>query len=114
MIAKILNPFAVAGFSLVLSVAVGVGLSWRALTALFEQAALAAKAQKEPSELKKRGWDFWTIEIENLSNELKEERIRLKKQSESLDQRAARLAARTAKRRAVSPARTSVRRWRRL
>jgi flagellar motility protein MotE (MotC chaperone) len=93
MIAKLQSPFLAAGFSFMLSVAVGVALSWRALGTLFQQAALAAQVAKEPSEMKKKGWDFWTIEIENLSNELKEERIRLKKQSEALDQRAARLAA---------------------
>src|SRR6185295_12537037 len=37
-------------------------------------------------------WDFWTIEIENLSNELKEERAHLHKRSDLLDQREARLA----------------------
>jgi flagellar motility protein MotE (MotC chaperone) len=60
---------------------------------VLEQAAAAAHAKKEPTELTKKGWDFWTIEIENLSNELKEERVRLRKQADSLDQRAARLAA---------------------
>jgi flagellar motility protein MotE (MotC chaperone) len=93
MIAKILNPFATAGLGLVLSVALGVGLSWRSLQTVLEQAAAAAHAKKEPTELTKKGWDFWTIEIENLSNELKEERVRLRKQADSLDQRAARLAA---------------------
>jgi flagellar motility protein MotE (MotC chaperone) len=42
--------------------------------------------------LKEKGWDFWTIEIENLSTELKGERDRLRKQQEQLDQRAALLA----------------------
>jgi hypothetical protein len=92
MIAKLQHPVTVTTLSLVLSVGLGVGLSWRALSAVVVQAT-AARPAKEPSELKKKGWDFWTIEIENLSNELKEERVRLKKQSESLDQRSARLAA---------------------
>jgi flagellar motility protein MotE (MotC chaperone) len=98
MIAKLQSPFAVAGLGVVLSLGLGVMLSWRALDQMVHQAAAtaaaAAKTAKEPEEaLKKKGWDFWTIEIENLSNELKEERLRLKKQSELLDQRAARLAA---------------------
>ncbi|HVS53704.1 MAG TPA: hypothetical protein VHD62_15215 [Opitutaceae bacterium] len=93
MIAKLAHPFAAAGLSLVLSIVVGVGLSWRAIEPMLQRAAAAARAAKEPTELKKKGWDFWTIEIENLSNELKEERVRLRKQSDSLDQRAARLAA---------------------
>jgi flagellar motility protein MotE (MotC chaperone) len=94
MIAKLQNPFAVAGFGLLLSVALGVGLCWRALVPLLEQAAAAQHAKKQaPDELKKKGWDFWTIEIENLSNEMKEERARQRKLAEALDQRAARLAA---------------------
>jgi flagellar motility protein MotE (MotC chaperone) len=98
MIAKLQSPFAVAGLGVALSLGLGVMLSWRALDTMVQQAtataAAAAKAAKEPEEaLKKKGWDFWTIEIENLSNELKEERLRLKKQAELLDQRAARLAA---------------------
>ena len=92
MIAKLQNPIIGAVLGLLLSVGLGAGLSWRALNAAVAQ-AIAAIPSKEPTELKKKGWDFWTIEIENLSNELKEERIRLKKQAESLDQRAARLAA---------------------
>lgn len=93
MITKLQNPIAVASLSLVLSVGLGVALAWRALSAAVTKIALTAQAPKQPTELKKRGWDFWTIEIENLSNELKEERVRLRKQSELLDQRAARLAA---------------------
>ncbi|MEO5957812.1 MAG: hypothetical protein ABIZ49_04400 [Opitutaceae bacterium] len=94
MIAKLQNPFAVAGFGLVLSVALGVGLCWRALVPILEQTATAQHAKKQaPDELKKKGWDFWTIEIENLSTELKEERVRQRKLAEALDQRAARLTA---------------------
>lgn len=92
MIAKLQNPLVAAGIGLTLSVGLGVGLSWRALNEIVLRAA-AAVPSKEPSELKKKGWDFWTIEIDNLSNELKEERLRLRRQAELLDQRAARLAA---------------------
>src|SRR5262245_7823328 len=96
MNSKLLNPFVVCGLGLMLSVGVGAGLSWRALGPMLQaaaDAAAAAPAIKESGELKKKGWDFWTIEVENLSNELKDERNRLRKQAESLDQRAARLAA---------------------
>ena len=92
MIAKLQNPAVTASLAVVLSLGVGIGLSWRTLNDVVARAA-AAVPSKEPSELKKRGWDFWTIEIDNLSNELKEERVRLRKQAELLDQRAARLAA---------------------
>ena len=55
-------------------------------------ATMLTKRAPAPAEGKEKGWDFWTIEIENLSNELKGERARLQKQSEGLNQRAARLA----------------------
>jgi len=92
MMTKLQNPIFAAAFGLALSVAVGVSLCWRALGPLLAQAA-AAHVQKQPSELKRKGWDFWTIEIENLSNELKDERARQRSQSDLLDQRAARIAA---------------------
>lgn len=93
MITKLQNPIAVASLSAALSIGLGVALAWRALSDIASKVAVAAVAPKQPTELKKKGWDFWTIEIENLSNELKEERARLRKQSELLDQRAARLSA---------------------
>ena len=55
---------------------------------------LAAKARAKLVPKKEdKGWDFWTIEMENLSNDLKEERAKLHKQADVLDQRAARLEA---------------------
>lgn len=95
MIAKLQSPFVAAALGVMMSVFFGVALSWRVLTSLVEQAATVVAEKEHPKEveeLKKRGWDFWTIEIENLSNELKEERLRLRKQAELLDQRATRLA----------------------
>jgi flagellar motility protein MotE (MotC chaperone) len=56
------------------------------------QLAAAARPKAAVAEDKSKGWDFWTIEIENLGSELKEERSRLRKQAEALDQRAVRLA----------------------
>lgn len=92
MMAKLLHPVLVATVGLFLSIGVGIAASWRTLSVLVEQ-AVVVRPKQETVELKQKGWDFWTIEIENLSNELKEERIRLKKQAEQLDQRSARLAA---------------------
>lgn len=92
MIAKLQNPVAFISASLVLSLAVGVAASWHALSTTLSQVA-AVHPKSAPSELKQKGWDFWTIEIENLANELKEEKARLKKQAEILDQRSMRLAA---------------------
>jgi flagellar motility protein MotE (MotC chaperone) len=93
MITKLQNPIFAAAFSLALSVALGVVMCARIIGPLLQQAVAAHTATKEPTELKQKGWDFWTIEIENLSNELKEERARLRKQADQQEQRAARLAA---------------------
>ena len=91
MITKLQNPVAALVLSLVLSVSLGVALCWRTAGPLLQ---LAAAARIKPVASKKeKGWDFWTIEIENLSNELKEERARLHQQADLLDQRAARVTA---------------------
>jgi len=92
MIAKLQNPNLAAGLSVMISVALGVAVSWRTLRVITEQ-ALSAPAAPETEELKRKGWDFWTIEMENLSAELKDERARLRKQADLLDQRAARLTS---------------------
>jgi flagellar motility protein MotE (MotC chaperone) len=92
MMAKILNPLVFALLGIALSVGIGVGVTWRTLNAMVTKAVLL-KAQAAPNELKKKGWDFWTIEAENLSSELRDERERLKQESEKLDQREATIVA---------------------
>jgi flagellar motility protein MotE (MotC chaperone) len=97
MSAKLINPVTVTAFSVMASVGLGAALSWRVMEPLLlESAAAAAERQSVAAEsgaLRQKGWDFWTIEIENLSHELKEERERLKLHAERLEQRAARIAA---------------------
>lgn len=93
MIAKLQNPYAAAALGLAISVALGVGSSLRVLTPLLEKMSVPEAKQKDVTELKQKGWDFWTIEIDELSNELKGERAILRKRAELLDQRAERLAA---------------------
>jgi len=87
------NPLVSAGFALLLSVAVGAWTIWRALTPLVAQLLTARSAAISAKPKKEKGWDFWTIEIENLSNELKEQKAVLQKRAELLDQREQRLAA---------------------
>jgi flagellar motility protein MotE (MotC chaperone) len=94
MIAKLQSPVVAIGLSLAVSVGVGVAASWGTLNKLILQAAKAIPAAPQVApEAKAKGWDFWTIEIENLSNELKEERAKLKKQTEQMAQREARLVS---------------------
>lgn len=91
MTTKLKSPLAFAVVGLVTSVAFGVVLCWRAAAPMVRELA-AKKVKPIDHERKSKGWDFWTIEIENLSNELKEERAHLRQQTELLEQREARLA----------------------
>ncbi|MEO6875338.1 MAG: hypothetical protein ABI222_11025 [Opitutaceae bacterium] len=92
MISKLQNPITAMAVSLVLSITLGVALCWRAAGPLLALAA-AAVPKSVKVEKKEKGWDFWTIEMENLSTDLSEERTRLRKRSDQLDQRASRLDA---------------------
>lgn len=93
MMSKLTNPMVAAAAGLLVSVALGVSLVWRALTPILATAARpAAPAHAVPVETE-RGWDFWTIEIENLSTELRDERERLRLQAEQVEQRSARVEA---------------------
>lgn len=86
------TPPAVALIGILAGTAVGLGWFWRVADGLVAQ-AIAAIPPVVVDESKAQGWDFWTIEIDGLSSELKEERARLRQQAEMLNQRAARLAA---------------------
>ncbi len=86
------NPALVAVIGIVTGSLVGLGWFWRAGEILMAH-AIASIPPPVVVEGKAQGWDFWTIEIEGLSSELKEERARLRSQAESLNQRAARLAS---------------------
>ena len=86
---KLANPIVVILLGLIFGVGTTMGVLMQASSKLLEGAAEAAKARRvaEPE----KHWDFWTTEIENLANDLKEERALLKQRSEQLDQREARM-----------------------
>jgi flagellar motility protein MotE (MotC chaperone) len=86
------SPAVVALLGITAGTAVGLGWFWKAADGLVA-AAIAAIPPPPLVDEKAQGWDFWTIEIDGLSSELKEERARLKQQAEVLNQRTARLAA---------------------
>ena len=69
----------------------GVVVTWRAGGPLLAAAIAARKKAQENKPAREKGWDFWTIEIENLANELRDERARLRHESELIDQRRAQL-----------------------
>jgi len=87
----LLQPALVLALALLSGLAAGFVPLWRAGDDLVARVRAtrptAAKAQKA------QGWDFWTIEIDNLAAELKDEKARVAKQAEQLDLRAARIAA---------------------
>lgn len=88
------NPAVGAVLGLLLGLGVGLYTFWHSAAGLLAKVAEArAKAEAAAEAKKEKGWDFWTIEIENLSNELKEEKATLQKRAEQLDQREQLLAA---------------------
>ena len=89
---KLANPIVVILLGLIFGVGTTMGVLMQASSKLLDGAAEAAKARR-PAEVAEpeKHWDFWTTEIENLANDLKEERALLKQRSEQLDQREARM-----------------------
>jgi flagellar motility protein MotE (MotC chaperone) len=98
MNSRLVSPVPAAVAAFLLSVGVAAGLFWfktdrmvvRILAARQAKAEAAARVQ---GERKAQGWDFWTLQMEELANELKEQKGALRKKSDELDQREARLAA---------------------
>jgi len=86
------NPALVAILGILAGSAVGLGWFWRAASLMVQQ-AIEARPAPLVAEGKEHGWDFWTIEIDGLAAELKEEKARLRAQADGLNQRSARLDA---------------------
>ncbi len=87
-------PFIAAALALLTGLGTGLYSFWVAAEAALEHAIrLVPHKDAVGGEERQRGWNFWTIEIDNLANELKGERDRLHKQTEQLDRREAQLAA---------------------
>jgi len=85
------QPTLVIVIALLSGLAAGLVPLWHAGDLLVAQ-ALAARTRVVKAK-KAQGWDFWTIEIDNLAAELKDEKARVAKQAEQLDLRSARVAA---------------------
>jgi flagellar motility protein MotE (MotC chaperone) len=90
-----LAPLALAGLAVLIGGAAGPYWYWSKAGVLVAKAAeqRRLREEKKPKDPHAQGWDFWTIEIDNLTSELKEEKARLRQQADSLDQRAARIEA---------------------
>ena len=85
------NPAIITLVALLAGLGAGILPLWTASKQLVAQ-ALSGRVVKS-NHLKDQGWDFWTIEVDNLAAELKDEKARMAKLSEQLDLRAARLGA---------------------
>jgi len=85
------NPAIITVFAVLAGLAGGLVPLWRASQVLVAQAMKGHVVKT--NHLKDQGWDFWTIEVDNLASELKDEKARMTKLSEQLDLRAARLNA---------------------
>lgn len=91
---KLASPAVVAVLGLVVGLATGLFTFYRASqTALDHAMSLVQHKDKLVNDERARGWNFWTIEIEDLANELKGEKERIRKQGEQVDRREAQLVA---------------------
>ena len=91
-----MKKYAYTALLVLLGLVLGVGTSlyvfWSAssrLAASAETARGADLAAKQPE----KPWDFWTIEMENLANDLRDERNHVKQREDQFAQREARLNA---------------------
>ena len=86
------NPIVVLAIALLLGVGTGLGMFWKAAVPLIA-AAKVAQAKVAEEGKPEAPWGFWTIEIENLASELKDQKAVIKKREEELVQREERLNA---------------------
>jgi flagellar motility protein MotE (MotC chaperone) len=93
---RLVSPLSLGILAMVGGMAAGVGTyALRAGSMVTRAAVVRNKAIAElrlRQQQQAQGWDFWTIEIDNLTSELKEEKARLAKRSDDLDQREQHLA----------------------
>jgi flagellar motility protein MotE (MotC chaperone) len=98
MIARLLSPVTALVLASLLGAAAGPAWFWTKASAVATKAlaarnAVVAEEQSKVDVRRAHGWDFWTVEMEGLSTELKEEREVLRKKSDAMDQRETRLVA---------------------
>ena len=88
---KLLNPVSATIAAIILGV--GVGLAAYMMKAKALVAAIMSRPHATQQTARAKGWDFWTVEVDNLSAELKDEKARLRAESDALDLKAQRIAA---------------------
>jgi flagellar motility protein MotE (MotC chaperone) len=88
-----LLPLILVALAVLEGAAAGPYWFWKKSDALVAQLAVRRKQLQTEQSARAKGWDFWTIAIDNLTAELKGEKARIRQQADQLDQRTARLAA---------------------
>jgi len=86
------HPVFLIAIGLVTGLATGLGWFWHAAGAAVSHAA-ARRAAAPASAGPGAPWGFWTIEIENLAADLRDEMAKQHKREDQLDEREARFAA---------------------
>jgi flagellar motility protein MotE (MotC chaperone) len=86
------NPIVLVALGLLLGVGTSIGVVWTASKPIVASVA-AARQKKTVAEKPEAPWDFWTVEIEGLASELKDQKAMLRQREEALTVREARLAA---------------------
>lgn len=86
------NPIVLVVLGLLIGVGTSVSL-FKKMAAPLIAKAKAAKVSATHVEKPEAPWDFWTSEIDNLSNELKDSKQAIKKREEELTAREARIVA---------------------
>lgn len=84
------NPVVLIALGLIMGVGTSVGVVWTAAKPLVQEAA-AKREKKSKPEKPEQPWDFWTIEIEGLASELKEQKASLKQREDAVALRETRL-----------------------
>ena len=86
------NPFVLIVLGLLAGPGTGLWLFAQRLDTL-AAVVVAARARAAEAAQPPEPWGFWSIELENLSAELKDEKAHLQQREEALDQREARFAS---------------------
>jgi flagellar motility protein MotE (MotC chaperone) len=86
------NPVVCVVLGLLLGIGAGLGVFWREAVRLAVIVHAQSVAAEEP-ERPEKPWDFWTLEIENLASELKDQKAALAVRESTVAAREERLAA---------------------
>jgi flagellar motility protein MotE (MotC chaperone) len=86
------NPVVCVVLGLLLGIGAGLGVFWREAVRLAVIVHAQSVAAEEP-ERPEKPWDFWTLEIENLASELKDQKAALSVRESTVAAREERLAA---------------------